>query len=128
MTARSASRAPGSLNAHTAMKLITGPVELPLSMVAEYRLDMLGPWESANGAGTEALTTSWVSPDPLHDGGNIFYSEITALYTNGLRPTKRSPPLAKTYKDSPRLTQNGKNFVHQPASFTQTEIRLPGVR
>ena len=84
MTARSASRAPGSLNAHTAMKLITGPVELPLSMVAEYRLDMLGPWESADGAGTEALTTSWVSPDPLHDGGNIFYSEITALYTNGL--------------------------------------------
>ena len=83
MTARSASRAPGSLNAHTAMKLITGPVELPLSMVAEYRLDMLGPWESADGAGTEALTTSWVSPDPLHDGGNIFYSEITALYTNG---------------------------------------------
>ena len=42
------------------------------------------PWESADGAGTEALTTSWVSPDPLHDGGNIFYSEITALYTNGL--------------------------------------------
>ena len=52
--------------------------------MAEYRLDMLGPWQSADGAGTEALTTSWVSPDPLHDGGNIFYSEITALYTNGL--------------------------------------------
>ena len=25
-----------------------------------------------------------MSPDPLHDGGNIFYSEITRLYTNGL--------------------------------------------
>ena len=55
-----------------------------MATVPEYRLDMLGPWESAHGAGTEALTTSWVSPDPLHDGGNIFYSEITALYTNGL--------------------------------------------
>ena len=51
--------------------------------MAEYRLDMLGPWESANGAGTEALTTLWVSPGPLHDGGSIFFSEITGLYTNG---------------------------------------------
>ena len=30
------------------------------------------------------MTTLWVLPDPLHDGGNIFYSKITALYTNGL--------------------------------------------
>ena len=30
------------------------------------------------------MTTSWVSPDPLHNGANIFYSEITALYTDGL--------------------------------------------
>ena len=60
---------------------------LSLAAVAEYRLDMLGLWESADGAGTEALTTSWVSrcrPIPLHDGGNIFYSEVTSLYTNGL--------------------------------------------
>ena len=66
------------------LRPLTGPAELHLATVAEYRLDMLGPWESADGAGNEALTRSWVSPDPLHDGGNIFYSETTRLYTNGL--------------------------------------------
>ena len=53
-----------------------------MATVPEYRLDMLGPWKSAHGAGTEAEATIWESPDPLRPDGMIYYSETTQRYTN----------------------------------------------
>ena len=63
----------------SASKPISG-LGIHMSSVLEYSLRNMGPWEGAGGGGNEATTTTWVSPDPLRDGCDIYYDEVTERY------------------------------------------------